>query len=132
MEQLDFLILYGTQTNTSKYASEEMGREALKKGYKPRIMEMDLFKIFNLPTEKLVVFIKATTGEGEAPTSMVNSWKFLLRKDLPPNSLGKLKFTVFGLGDSTYELFNAMAKKLAQRLMDLGGKLVHNVGLGDY
>ena len=109
-----------------------MGREAVKKGYKPKIMEMDSFKIFNLPTEKLVVFIIATTGEGEAPTSMVNSWKFLLRKDLPPNSLSKLKFTVFGLGDSSYELFNAMAKKLTQRLLDLGAQLTHNVGLGDY
>ena len=104
----------------------------MKKGYKAQIMEMDTYQIFELPTEKLVVFIIATTGEGEAPTSMVNSWNFLLRKDLPPNSLEKLNFTVFGLGDSSYELFNAMAKKLTQRLIDLGSKLIHKVGLGDY
>jgi hypothetical protein len=36
------------------------------------------------------------------------------------------------LGDSSYEYFNAMAKKLAKRLIDLGGTLVHEVGLGDY
>ena len=64
------MILYGTQTNTAKYASEEMGREALKRGFKADIMEMDSFTIFNLPTEKLVVFIIATTGEGEPPSSM--------------------------------------------------------------
>jgi sulfite reductase alpha subunit-like flavoprotein len=51
---------------------------------------------------------------------MINAWRFLLRKDLPPGSLSKLKFTVFGLGDSSYEKFNAMAKKLTQRLLDLG------------
>ena len=39
---------------------------------------------------------------------------------------------MFGLGDSSYELFNAMAKKLTQRLIDLGSQLVHKVGLGDY
>jgi len=121
----DFLILYGTQTNTAKYASEEMGREATKRGFDVEIMEMDSYTIFNLPTEKLVVFIIATTGEGEPPTSMQNSWQFLLRRDLPPNSLEKLNFTVFGLGDSSYELFNAMAKKLSQRLLDLGASLVH-------
>ena len=66
-------------------------------------MEMDSYKIFGLPTEKFVVFIVATTGEGEAPSSMVKSWQFLLRKDLPPNSLANLNFTVFGLGDSSYE-----------------------------
>ena len=55
-----------------------------------------------------------------------------MRSDLPANSLKSLKFSVFGLGDSSYALFNAMAKKLAQRLMDLGATLFHKVGLGDY
>ena len=109
-----------------------MGREAMKRGYRPSIMELDTYPIFQLPTEHFVVFIVATTGEGEAPTSMVKSWQFLLRKDLPSNSLENLNFTVFGLGDSSYEYFNAVAKKLTQRLLDLGGKLVQKVGLGDY
>ena len=81
---------------------------------------------------QLVVFIVATTGDGEPPSSMLKSWKFLLRKDLPTNSLKNLKFTVFGLGDSSYVLFNAMAKKLTKRLLDLGASLIHEVGLGDY
>ncbi|CDW72589.1 nadph-dependent diflavin oxidoreductase 1 [Stylonychia lemnae] len=63
---------------------------------------------------------------------MINSWKFLLRSDLPKNSLQQLNFSVFGLGDSSYEKFNAMAKKLTQRLIDLGANLFHKVGLGDY
>mmetsp|Transcript_9283 Transcript_9283/g.6644 ORF Transcript_9283/g.6644 Transcript_9283/m.6644 type:complete len:101 (+) Transcript_9283:230-532(+) len=63
---------------------------------------------------------------------MMNSWKFLLRKDLPSDSLKSLNFTVFGLGDSSYSLFNAMAKKLTQRLINLGANLFHQVGLGDH
>lgn len=74
----------------------------------------------------------ATTGDGEPPQTMLNAWKFLLRADLPANSLSKLKFTVFGLGDSTYPLFNAMAKKLTQRLLNLGAELIHKIGLGDH
>lgn len=80
---------------------------------------------------KLVVFVIATTGDGEPPQTMLNAWRFLLRRDLPPGSLSGLKFTVFGLGDSSYSLFNAMAKKLTQRLLDLGAQLFHKVGLGD-
>ena len=87
---------------------------------KTSILALDDYNIFNLPTEKLIVFIVATTGDGDPPTNMINSWKFLLRKDLPSGSLSALKFTVFGLGDSSYEKFNAMAKKLTQRLLDLG------------
>ena len=63
---------------------------------------------------------------------MQKAWKFLLRSDLPPNSLSKVSFTVFGLGDSSYALFNAMAKKLTQRMINLGSNLFHKVGLGDY
>ena len=81
----------------------------MKKGFAVEILSMDSYNIFNLPLESLVIFIVATTGEGEPPFTMKNSWNFLLRKDLPKNSLQKLKFTVFGLGDSKYEYFNAMA-----------------------
>ena len=109
----DFLILYGTQSNTAKYASEELGREALRRGLAPQIMAMDEYNIFQLPTEaRPVAFIVATTGDGDPPATMVKAWKFLLRRDLPSGSLASLKFTVFGLGDSTYEKFNAMAKKM--------------------
>lgn len=94
-------------------------------------MEFDEFPIMQLPVTKLVVFVIATTGEGDPCQSMLDAWKFLLRRDLPAGSLSGLNFTVFGLGDSTYALFNAMAKKLTQRLLDLGANLFHKVGLGD-
>ena len=104
----------------------------MRRGLKANILSLDAYTIFNLPTEKLVVFIIATTGDGDPPSNMVNAWRFLLRKDLPPGSLSSLRFTVFGLGDSAYDKFNAMAKKLTQRLLDLGAHLFHKVGLGDY
>ena len=50
-------------------------------------MEFDEFPIMKLPTSKLIVFIVSTTGEGEVPETMKNSWKFLLRSDLPSSSL---------------------------------------------
>ena len=95
-------------------------------------MAFDEYPIIQLPVTKRVVFIIATTGDGEPPQTMINAWKFLLRKDLPPNSLKQVNFCVFGLGDSSYALFNAMAKKLTQRMLDLGATLFQKVGLGDY
>ncbi len=95
-------------------------------------MEFDEFPILQLPQTALVIFIVATTGDGEAPQTMRSSWKFLLRSDLPENSLKAVNFTVFGLGDSSYSLFNAMAKKLTQRMLNLGANLFHKIGLGDY
>lgn len=92
---------------------------------------MDDFDIIQLPTEKIVVFIISTTGQGQPTATMKKSWTFLTRKDLPADSLSQLNFSVFGLGDSSYEIFNAMARKLYQRLLQLGAKSFHERALGD-
>ena len=82
--------------------------------------------------ERKVAFIISTTGEGEPTDTMKVNWKFLLKKNIPKNALENLSFTCFGLGDSTYPLYNAMALKLTQRLKDLGASMFHEISLGDY
>ena len=42
-----------------------------------------------------------------------------------------LRYAVFGLGNSTYEHYNAMGKITDKRLNEMGGKRVHPLGLGD-
>ena len=55
----------------------------------------------------------------------------MLRKALQSDSLKSLKFAVFGLGDSSYEKFNAAARRLSMRLKQLGGIELLPIGLGD-
>lgn len=62
---------------------------------------------------------------------MKNFWKFLLRKSLPSDSLQKLNFGVIGLGDSSYQKFNFVAKRLHKRLIQLGANPVLPAGLCD-
>ena len=76
---------------------------------------MDDFPIASLPDQHFIVFVCSTTGQGEEPDNMKNFWKFILRKDLPLESLSKLRFAVLGLGDSSYPKFNFAAKKLHKR-----------------
>ena len=45
--------------------------------------------------------------------------------------LNGLKFTVFGLGNKTYEHFNETAKVVDKRLTELGGIRIHDLGTGD-
>ena len=42
-----------------------------------------------------------------------------------------LRYAVFGLGNSTYEHFNAMAKVVDKKLEAMGGVRVHPMGMGD-
>eukprot|EP00873_Tetraselmis_striata_P027357 jgi/Tetstr1/447621/TSEL_034982.t1 len=58
-------------------------------------------------------------------------WKFLLRKSLSPDSLLGMSVAVFGLGDSGYQKYNTMAKKLAARVEQLGATPLLERGLGD-
>ena len=125
------LILYGTQTGNAKYVAEDIGRECTRRSIKVRVSSMDAYDITQLPTEKIVIFVIATTGQGDPTSTMKISWKFLTRKDLPKGSLSDVNFTVFGLGDSSYEIFWAMARKLYQRMLQLGANCFHERALGD-
>ena len=92
---------------------------------------MDEYEIANLISEKLIIFVVSTTGQGEPPTNMKRFWRFLLRKNLPSNYLTHLKYAVLGLGDSSYQKFNFAAKKLNKRLAQLGAIELIPIGLAD-
>ncbi|KAG8988511.1 NAPDH-dependent diflavin reductase [Tulasnella sp. 427] len=119
-ESHSFLILFGSETGNAQDAAERIGLEALKQGYKTRLMAMDAYPLDDLVDEPLVIFVCSTTGNGAEPRNMMTLWKTLLRSDLPNDLLDTTHFAVFGLGDSGYERFNWAAKKLQRRLLSLG------------
>lgn len=57
---------------------------------------------FRLLSDSACVFVCATTGQGDPPDNMKQFWRFLLRRNLPRDSLIHFKYGVIGLGDSTY------------------------------
>lgn len=98
---------------------------------KCKVMPLDEYDVDKLPWENVVLFVVATTGQGDVPTNMQQFWKFLLRKGLLPNSLSCVKFAVLGLGDSSYKKFNFAARKLDKRLLQLGAVELLKIGLAD-
>jgi hypothetical protein len=62
-----------------------------------------------------VLLVMSTTGDGEEPDNMRASWRFLLRRSLPASSLARTRFALFGLGDSSYPKFNAVARRMQVR-----------------
>ena len=128
------LILFGSQTGTAQDVAEAMGRHARRTFAFPegvRVSAMDAYDVSGLPLESLVVFIAATTGQGDPPDNMKRIWRFLTRKGLPSDSLRGVSCAVFGLGDSSYQKYNIVARKFAKRLEQLGGAALVPLGLGD-
>ncbi|XP_038623923.1 NADPH-dependent diflavin oxidoreductase 1 isoform X2 [Tachyglossus aculeatus] len=131
MAERRLLLLFGSQTGTAEDVADRVGREARRKRFLCSVRPLDSYRLANLIHEPLVIFICATTGQGDPPDNMKNFWKFIFRKNLPPNSLCRMDFAVLGLGDSSYAKFNFVAKKLHKRLAQLGGRALLPVALGD-
>ncbi|XP_004416711.1 PREDICTED: NADPH-dependent diflavin oxidoreductase 1 isoform X1 [Odobenus rosmarus divergens] len=125
------LVLFGSQTGTAQDVSERLGREARRRRLDCRVQALDSYSVVNLINETLVIFVCATTGQGDPPDNMKNFWRFIFRKNLPPTSLCQMDFAVLGLGDSSYAKFNFVAKKLHRRLLQLGGRALLPMCLGD-
>lgn len=125
------LILFGSQTGNAQDVAERIGREGKLLLYQTRVLAMDAYDVTQLPQEHLVIFVTSTTGQGDVPDNMKRFWKFLLRKGLGSDSLSHMHCAVFGLGDSGYQKYNLVAKKLHRRLEGLGAVQVVERGLGD-
>ncbi|WWC87379.1 NADPH-dependent diflavin oxidoreductase 1 [Kwoniella dendrophila CBS 6074] len=125
------LILYASETGNAQDVAERVSRSFRRQGRKVTCESMDKFQISNLIHVDLLILITSTHGRGEPPPKMLNLWKALLRKNLPNNILEDLHFTLFGLGDSSYEKFNYAGKILARRIENLGANKLCDYGWGD-
>ncbi|CAL5324842.1 unnamed protein product [Camellia sinensis] len=130
-EEAKLLILYASQTGNALDAAERLGREAERRGCPVTVLSMDDFDLSSLPNKKTVVFVVSTTGQGDAPDSMKMFWKKLLQRNLNQHWLEGVHYAVFGLGDSAYQKYNFVAKKLDKRISDLGATTIIERGLGD-
>jgi sulfite reductase alpha subunit-like flavoprotein len=118
--------------------AERVAREGMQHGLRPFVSSMNDFKIDKLALEwshsdvkGIVIFIAATTGQGDTPDNMKEFWKFLCKAQWGPEFLSKMKYGVIGLGDSSYEKYNFVGKKLYRRLRQLGATPTLDICLGD-
>jgi len=131
------VVFYGSQTGTAEEFAGRLAKEGARYGMKGQVADPeeedmdDLQKLSELESEVgpcLAVFMLATYGEGDPTDNAVELHEKLAEEGL---DLSGMKFAVFGLGNKTYEHFNAMGKLADTRLEELGGKRVHVLGVGD-
>jgi sulfite reductase alpha subunit-like flavoprotein len=58
------------------------------------VRAMDEYPVSQLIYELIVIFVCSTTGQGEEPDNMKQFWRFLLRKNLPADSLQGLRLVL--------------------------------------
>lgn len=129
-------ILFASDGGNAENLSKRLARRAKGRGLKAAAMAMDDYPVEDLPNEENVVLITSTAGQGELPQNGRNFWEAI--KSSTDIDLARVKYSVFGLGDSEYwprkedkHYYNKPSKDLFNRFNILGGAELIPLGQGD-
>nr|AWA45974.1 NADPH-cytochrome P450 reductase [Pieris rapae] len=127
------VVFYGSQTGTGEEFAGRLAKEGIRyklKGMVADPEECDMEELAKLKDIKnsLAVFCMATYGEGDPTDNAMEFYEWLKNGD--PDLTG-VNYAVFGLGNKTYEHYNAVAIYLDKRLEELGATRVYELGMGD-
>lgn len=134
------VIFYGSQTGTAEDYASRLAKEGKSRfGLETMVADLEDYDYDNLdtiPSDKIVMFVLATYGEGEPTDNAVDFYEFITGEDVsfsesndPP--LSNLNYVAFGLGNNTYEHYNSMVRNVNKALEKLGGHRIGEAGEGD-
>ncbi|KAJ8414511.1 hypothetical protein AAFF_G00037130 [Aldrovandia affinis] len=127
------VVFYGSQTGTAEDFSSRLAKDAQRYGMKGMAADPEEYNMSELSrlTEidnSIAIFCMATYGEGDPTDNAQDFYDWLQEGNV---ELEGVSFTVFALGNKTYEHFNSMGKYVDKRLEELGAKRIFDLGLGD-
>lgn len=137
------VIFYGSQTGTAEDYASRLAKEGSQRfGLKTMVADIEDYDYDNLdkfPDDKVSFFVLATYGEGEPTDNAVEFYQFLTGDDVAFESgatgddqpLSSMKYVAFGLGNNTYEHYNAMVRHVDAALTKLGATRIGSAGEGD-
>lgn len=136
------LIIYGTESGTAEeYAQQVAARVQTSKELSQRF-SITLVDAKNLEGDELAeedgfaIFIVSTYANGQPPPAAEPLFNWVMHETEDPrcgNTLRRLSFAVFGLGNTEYgpELYNLVSRRLDKGLLLLGGSRFHQRGEAD-
>ncbi|AAS50245.1 AAL121Cp [Eremothecium gossypii ATCC 10895] len=129
----DYLVVYASQTGTGEDYAKKFAKELAAK-YSLNVMcvdveNYDFDNLNSLPKDVIVSFFVSTYGEGDLPDGGLEFEEWL--QVLEEGDLGNVRYTMFGLGNSTYEFYNGAAEKTQKLLKQAGARMLGTFGKAD-
>jgi NADPH-ferrihemoprotein reductase len=138
----DCVVFYGSQTGNSQDMAEKLAKEGHGRfGLETMAADLDEYDydtLVNFSKDKIAIFVLSSYGEGEPTDNAVGFFEFITGENPAfsdssegDQALQNMKYAAFGLGNSTYEHYNAVMRKVDKSFTSLGAKRIGPVGEGD-
>jgi len=127
--QIGLKVYFGSQTGTAEDFAQTIAEEAATFNFFSEVVDLESVSPEDLEEDEFAIFCLATYGEGEPTDNAKDFCDAIMDEGCP--QLPSLKYAVFGLGNNTYEFYNAVARRVDGRLEELGAKKVVPRGEGD-
>jgi sulfite reductase (NADPH) flavoprotein alpha-component len=115
-------ILFGSQTGTAEGLAKKAAKEAGRRGFAATVLDMAQTDAARLASEKNLLVIVSTYGDGEPPDTAKALHAALAQAGTA--GLPDLRFSVCALGDTNYAQFCQCGKDFDARLEKLGARRV--------
>ena len=123
---LPVLVLYASQSGTAEglahALADKLQAAAFANGSpaQARVACMNTFRDIAWASEKTILMLTSTWGDGDMPDNGVAFWDWLKSPEAP--ALAHVNYAVLGLGDKTYTRYCQAGKNLDGRFAELGAK----------
>ncbi len=118
-------ILYGSRTGNARAIAELANGYAQHLGYEVYCEDMQHFDFGKLPRITNLLLVVSTHGEGEPPVQAEGFYEYIHGPEAPQSL--NFRYTVAGLGDSSYRYYCQTGKDIDKRFEELGAKRVLEV-----
>ncbi|HMI76902.1 MAG TPA: NADPH-dependent assimilatory sulfite reductase flavoprotein subunit [Buchnera sp. (in: enterobacteria)] len=112
-------ILTASQTGNARSLSMLLHDHFSKHNIKSNMINASDYQFKKINKEKFLIIITSTQGEGEPPEEALPFYNFLMSNKAP--KINDLYYSVFSLGDSSYEFFCQAGKDFDNKIHELGG-----------
>lgn len=114
-------IAYGTESGNSKKLATDFGAKAKRQGINAKVVNLEQYRLNDLPKEEYFFTVLSTQGEGDPPEGAKKFYDHIHNNGFKLNGL---KYGVLALGDTSYPLFCKAGEDVDEQLKKLGGERV--------
>lgn len=131
-ENHDFVVYFASQKGTAENFASIIKRDSQSIGLKAKIVDLAYVTPDTFKNEKFCIFLMSTHYRGDPPDNAEKFWGWFSNEKLwPKDWLKGLKFTVFALGDKTYDREYAKVGQETNRLLlKYGADSIFKLGMG--